>query len=80
LLAERDRLQAENRRLNEALGCPICGRYPIDVNCVRDWLNAKEMPLHNEWQQRMTQYANEIIKLREARATIQPQQEGEGKT
>jgi len=62
LLAERDRLKAENRRLNEAL----------------DGLEEKWRELANgsfTWQVAAT-CADE---LREARAAIQPQQEGEGK-
>jgi len=68
LLAERDRLKAENRRLNEAL----------------DGLEAKWQQAASDmdsigvgaWQPEVRQCAKE---LREARAGIQPQQEEEGK-
>jgi len=67
LLAERDRLREENRRLNEAL----------------DGLEAKWQQAASDmdsigvgaWQPEVRQCAKE---LREARAAIQPQQEGEG--
>jgi len=69
LLAERDRLKAENRRLNEAL----------------DGLEAKWRQAASDmdsigvgaWQPEVRQCADE---LREARAAIQTQQEGEWKT
>ena len=45
------------------VGCPICGKSPIDINCVRDWLKVSGHPLHSEWQERMAQYANEVASL-----------------
>jgi hypothetical protein len=42
--------------------CPICGKSPITLSCVRDWLKVSGHPLHSEWQERMIQYANEIAR------------------
>lgn len=58
-----------DERLREA-ACPICGKRPIDLACVRDWLLAAGMPLHSEWQERMIQYANEV-----GRAALSAQKE-----
>jgi len=56
------------------VGCPICGKYPIDMSCVRDWLNAGGHPLHSEWQEVMVQYANEVVVFQH-RAVAPPREE-----
>ena len=74
LVAERDRLQAENRRLNEALD-----------GLEAKWLNERAIDYNNDlpreqavaWEAALRTCAIELRGvLREARAAIQTQQEG----
>ena len=71
LLAERDRLKAENRRLNEAL------------DEVRDLIDGYVDVVDGDYGQPRPNKAMRAVQIidavREARAAIQPQQEGEGK-
>ena len=70
LLAERDRLREENRRLNEAL------------DEVRDLIDGYVDVVDGDYGQPRPNKAMRAVQIidavREARAAIQPQQEGEG--
>ena len=70
VLAERDRLRDENRRLNEAL------------DEVRDLIDGYVDVVDGDYGQPRPNKAMRAVQIidavREARAAIQPQQEGEG--